>query len=211
MEYALRDDGSVSWLEEVRRIMPSPPGAGDSVDRDAVEASWGTRFPGDYKEFMAEYGEGAIDDYLSLMAPEIHVGPGGEFSCMGMQQESANAEDVWRAAGRGPAETPRLIAWGADSSADILCWPATDSDPDKWPVVVWGRGDARGTEYPCGMVEFLCRLFRAEFDECPLGAVSLWGVGSARFLPREEEQRLRKAGISPWTGEPDPYAGMFGD
>ncbi|MBK3564785.1 SMI1/KNR4 family protein [Streptomyces sp. MBT62] len=191
--------------------MPSPPGAGDSVDWDAVEASWGTRFPGDYKEFMAAYGEGVIDDYLSLMAPETHVDPGGESSYMGMQQESANAEDVWRASGPGAAETPRLIAWGADSSADFLCWLATDADPDKWPVVVWGRGDARWTEYPCGMVEFLLRLFRAEFDECPLGAVSLWGVGSARFLHRQEEQRLRMAGISPWTGEPDPYAGMFGD
>jgi len=191
--------------------MPSHPGAGDSVDWDAIEASWGTRFPSDYKEFMAEYGEGAIDDYLALMVPETHVGPGGESSYMGMQQESANAEDVWRATGPEVAEIPRLIAWGGDSSADILCWPATDSDPDKWPVVVWNRDDARWTEYPCGMVEFLCRLFRAEFDECPLGGVSLWGVGSARFLHTEEEQRLRKAGISPWTGEPDPYAGMFGD
>ncbi|MFG2777266.1 SMI1/KNR4 family protein [Streptomyces prunicolor] len=187
------------------------------MDWDDIEASWGTRFPSDYKEVMAEYGEGAVDDHLALMAPETHVGPGGESSYMGMRQESANAEDVWRSTGpevaevAEVAETPRLIAWGADSSADILCRPATDSDPDKWPVAVWNRDDARWTEYPCGMVEFLCRLFRAEFDECPLGGVSLWGVGSARFLHKEEEQRLRKAGISPWTGEPDPYAGMFGD
>ncbi|MEV1065864.1 SMI1/KNR4 family protein [Streptomyces sp. NPDC050263] len=199
------------WFEEMRRIMPSHPGAGDTVDWDAIEASWGTRFPSDYKEFIAEYGEGAIDDYLALMVPETHVGPGGESSYLGMQHESENAEDVWRAANPGVAETPHLIAWGVDSSADILCWLATDTQPDKWPVVVWSRGDARWTEYACGMVEFVCRLFRAEFDECPLGDVSLWGIGSARFLHKEEEQRLRKAGISPWTGEPDPYAGMFGD
>ncbi|MEH0546952.1 SMI1/KNR4 family protein [Streptomyces sp. B21-105] len=200
----------MSWLEEVRRIMPTHPGAGDSVDWDAIEASWRTRFPSDYKEFMAEYGEGAIDDYLALLAPETHVGP-GDASYMGMQLESANAEDVWRAAKSRAAEIPRLIAWGVDSSADILCWLATDSDPDKWLVVVWGRGDARWTEYACGMLEFLCRLFRAEFDECPVGDLTLWGNASPRFLHRDEEQRLRASGLDPWTGEPDPYAGMFGD
>ncbi|MFK0114066.1 SMI1/KNR4 family protein [Streptomyces sp. NPDC091217] len=163
----------MSWLEEVRRVMPSHPGAGDTVDWGTIEASWGTCFPNDYKEFMAEYGEGAIGDYLSLMAPETHIGPGGESSYLGMQQESANAEEAWRVDGPGAAEIPRLITWGVDSSADLLCWLATDNDPDKWPVVVWGRDDARWTEYPCGMLEFLCRMFRAEFDECPLSAVSL--------------------------------------
>ncbi|MFJ4804364.1 hypothetical protein [Streptomyces murinus] len=106
---------------------------------------------------------------------------------MGMQQESVNAEAVWRAAEPCAAEIPRLIAWGVGSSADILCWLATGTDPDKWLVVVWGRGDARWAEYACRMLEFLCRLFRAEFDECPLGDVSLWGVGftgaRARALP----------------------------
>ena len=191
--------------------MPSHPGAGDTVDWVTIEASWGARFPSDYKEFMAEYGEGVIGDYLALMAPETHAGPGIESAYMGMLQESENATDVWRAAKPRAVEIPRLIAWGVDSSADILCWLATDTNPDKWPVVVWGRGEARWTEYACGMMEFLCRLFRAEFDECPLGDVSLWGVGSTCFLHKEEEQRLRRAGISPWTGEPDPFAGMFGD
>ncbi|MFJ3898391.1 MULTISPECIES: SMI1/KNR4 family protein [unclassified Streptomyces] len=201
----------MSWLEEVRRIMPSHPGAGDTVDWRTIEDSWGTRFPSDYKEFMAEYGEGAIDDYLSLMAPEVHSEPGGESSYQGMQQETWNAQDMWRTARPQAVDTPRLVAWGVDSSADLLCWLATDTDPDRWPVAVWNQDDARWTEYRSGMVEFLCRLFRAEFDECPLGAVSLWGVASPRFLHRAEEQRLRKAGISPWTGEPDPFAGMFGD
>lgn len=201
----------MSWFVELRRIMPPHPGAGDAVAWGAIEASWGTRFPDDYKEFVAAYGEGAIDDYLAVMAPETHGEPGVETAYEGMQQESLNAGDMWRAAKPDEADFSRLIAWGVDSSADILCWLATDSDPNKWPVVVWGRIDARWTEYACGMLEFLCRLFRTEFEECPLGDVSLWGVGSPIFLHKKEEQRLRAAGISPWTGEPDPYAGMFGE
>jgi hypothetical protein len=201
----------VFWLDEVMRIMPSHPGVGDPVNWDVIEASWGTRFPDDYKEFTAKCGEGAVNDYLELMAPEAYVGPVGESSYSGMQQESANAEDAWRTARPEAVKVPRLITWGVDSSAEILCWLATDSDPNKWPVLVWGRGDARWTEYSCGMLEFLCRIFLAEFEECPLSDLSLWGAASPRFMHRAEERRLRKAGLDPWTGEPDPFAGMFGD
>lgn len=191
--------------------MPSHPGAGDAVDWSVVEASWGTPFPDDYKEFMAEYGEGAVGDYLGVLLAEPHGGIDGRPAHMGMAQESLNAEDTWRAKPPNSSGLPRLITWGLDSSADILCWRADGDDPSAWPVVVWSRGRARWSEYACGMTEFLCRLFRAEFDACPLGDLSLWGTASPRFLHRDEERRLRATGIDPWSGDPDPYAGMFGD
>lgn len=187
--------------------MPSHPGAGETVDWDAVEASWGTAFPSDFKEFMAEYGAGTIDDYLSVLLAEPRGGFGGVPAYMGMAEESRNAEDMWRSG----SCTPRLITWGLDSSADILCWRADGGDPDRWPVMVWSRHGGRWSEYPGGMTEFLCRVFRAEFDRCPLGDLSLWGAASPRFLHREEQQRLRDLGIDPWTGDADPFAGMFGD
>ncbi|MFE3034492.1 SMI1/KNR4 family protein [Streptomyces canus] len=162
------------------------------MDWGTIEASWGTRFPSDYKDSVAADGEGAIDDYLAVMAPETHGEPGVETAHEGMQQESWNAEDMWRAANSGESEIPRLISWGVDSSADILCWLATDSDPDKWPVVVWARGDARWTEYACGMLEFLCHLLRSEFDECPLGDTSLWGS-----IPRISCTRTRNSDSEP--------------
>ncbi|GAB3180030.1 hypothetical protein GCM10027162_33270 [Streptomyces incanus] len=74
-----------------------------------------------------------------------------------------------------------------------------------------GRGTGRWSEYPGGTADFLCRAFRAEFDRCPLGDLSLWGAASPRFLHRDEQQRLRDPGINPWTAELDPHAGMFGD
>ncbi|MET9146382.1 MULTISPECIES: SMI1/KNR4 family protein [unclassified Streptomyces] len=187
--------------------MPSHPGAGDRADWAAVEAGWDTPFPSDFKKFMAEYGEGTIDDYLSVLLAEPQGGFGSDPVYMGMAEESQNASDLWRTESR----KPRLIAWGLDSSADILCWRADGDDPDQWPIVVWSRSGGRWTEYQCGMAEFLCCVFRAEFDRCPLGDLSLWGAASPRFLHRDEQQRLRDSGIDPWTGEPDPYAGMFGD
>ncbi|WP_393072265.1 SMI1/KNR4 family protein [Streptomyces sp. LN704] len=187
--------------------MTSHPGAGDTVDWGAVEAGWGTPFPGDFKKFMVEYGAGTIDDYLSVLLAEPQGGFDGGPAYMGMAEESRNAEVAWRV----EPSKPRLITWGLDSSADILCWQADGDDPDDWPVVVWSRGDGRWSEYPGGMAEFLCHVFRAEFDRCPLGDLSLWGAASPRFLHRDEQQRLRDSGIDPWTGEADPFAGMFGD
>jgi hypothetical protein len=55
-----------------------------------------------------------------------------------------------------------------------------DPDPDKWPVVAWRRqiryGDFRWALFDCGMVGFLVKMMRAEFDVCPLGDTSLWGA-----------------------------------
>ncbi|MGW5634965.1 SMI1/KNR4 family protein [Streptomyces sp. NPDC003832] len=197
----------MTWFDELSSVMPSHSGAGDAVDWATVEASWGSPFPADFKKFMAEYGEGTIDDYLSVLLAEPRGGFDDGPVYMGMAEESRNAEETWR----DEVPPPRLVSWGLDSSADILCWRADGDDPDKWPVVVWSRGNARWYEYPGGMAEFLCRVFRAEFDRCPLGDLSLWGNGSPRFLHRDEEKRLRDSGIDPWTGEADPFAGMFGD
>ncbi|MFI7869793.1 SMI1/KNR4 family protein [Streptomyces salinarius] len=197
----------MSWFDELMGVMPSHSGAGDIVDWAAVEASWGTPFPHDFKMFMADYGEGTIEDYLSVLLAEPRGGFDGIPAYMGMADESRNAEDLWPA---GPGR-PRLIAWGLDSSADILCWKADDDNPDKWSVMVWSRDGGHWSEYSGGMAEFLCHVFRAEFDRCPLGDLSLWDATSPRFLHRDEQQRLRGSGINPWTGEADPYAGMFGD
>jgi hypothetical protein len=200
----------MSWIDTLRRIMPPHPGAGNFVEWHAIEASWGTRFPSDYKEFVALYGEGGVEDYLDFVLPV----PGDVFeadsSQQGMLAETRNALNLWEAE-TGTDRRPQLIAWGVDASADILCWRVAGGDPDDWPVIVWNQDEAQWFEYKCGMSEFLCRVFRGDFDECPLGGIPLWGNESPRFLHEREERRIRQSGIDPWTGNPDPYAGMFGE
>lgn len=201
----------MSWTDTLRQLMPSRPGAGDAVDWTAVEHSWGTGFPRDYQEFITLYGAGAVDDYLSFHLPEVRAAEGVEPTYQGMEDETLNALHFWEYKAPEGSGQSGLIAWGVDSSADILCWRVTGSDPDAWPVVVWNQDDGVWLEYPCGLAEFLCRVFRAEFDECPLGSVNLWGNASPRFLHHEEAARLRSQGIDPWTGESDPFAHMFSD
>ncbi|MFE5934371.1 hypothetical protein ACFQ69_03245 [Streptomyces sp. NPDC056470] len=45
------------------------------------------------------------------------------------------------------------------------------------------------------------RVLRAEFDECPLGDLSLWGRRSALFLGEAEQKRLWQQGVDPWEGK----------
>ncbi|GGL80179.1 hypothetical protein GCM10010129_24780 [Streptomyces fumigatiscleroticus] len=84
----------------------------------------------------------------------------------------------------------------------------SERDPQQWPVAVWARQGGGWSVYDCGMADFLLRLLRADFAACPVSDATLWGAGAARFLSFAEEERLREEGLDPWTGEPDPYAGM---
>ena len=199
----------MSYWETLQRLMPPLSDSELTVDWDALSQSWGRRFPADYREFMTTYGTGTIQNFLSIASPDPKEAPGQG----GMVDETATAELLWTQVRRSPELadiTPALIAWGASAGADSLCWDASDEDPDKWPVLVVTRGDAIWRRYDCGMVEFLTRTLQGDFDHCPLSGTDVCGIESAVFLTPGEQHRRLRAGLDPWTGEPDPYAGMYG-
>lgn len=198
-------------LKALRRMMPPPVAPDVAVDWGQLSGSWGKEFPADYRQFIGVYGPGTIEDFLVIQEPEPReaLSPA---ATGGMASETANAETVWTEFRKEAALAevgPVLIAWAASAGADILCWDASGGNPDAWPVLVWNRDDTAWRRYDCGMVEFLRRVLAAEFDECPLSGTNIWGVATVKYLTLGEEMRLRKEGLDPWTGEPDPYAGMF--
>ncbi|MEU3620373.1 hypothetical protein ABZ725_50155 [Streptomyces sp. NPDC006872] len=99
-------------IDLLAQLMPPHPGAGDTVVWDSVERSWGTRFPGDYKEFITRYGAGAISDYLVLIPPESRAEEGAEPTFQGMEEETLNALEFWRAKAPGEADRDRVIVSG---------------------------------------------------------------------------------------------------
>ncbi|MGW7288158.1 SMI1/KNR4 family protein [Streptomyces sp. NPDC054847] len=196
-------------LEVLRQLVPPTADSDTRVDWVRMAQSWGKDLPADYRQFIELYGAGTMGNYLSVLKPEAK---GAEPESDEMLQETANARHAWAGPPHppGPADAePELIAWGVDASADILCWDASGDDPGAWPVLVYNRDDALWRRFDCTMAEFLVRVLRAEFDECPLGGLALWGRHPVKFLNRREYDRLLKQGLDPWTGEPDPYAGMF--
>ncbi|POX52531.1 SMI1/KNR4 family protein [Streptomyces sp. Ru71] len=170
-------------VDLLMRLMPPPADGGRTVDWDEMARSWGRPFPPDYMRFMEVYGAGVVQDFLVVVAPQPN-GPLAEVGWDGMVEETGNAEDTWADAYKAPGlegTSPRLIAWGAASSADLMCWDASGEDPAAWPVLVFNRGKIEFSRYDCGMAEFLTRLLRGEFPECPLGDVTLWERGEAAF------------------------------
>ncbi|MEU5282338.1 hypothetical protein AB0G87_38865 [Streptomyces asoensis] len=59
-----------SSFEVLTELLPPRPGSGLAVDWSAVEEAWELKFPSDYKNLIAHYGEIVLGDYLSVMAPD---------------------------------------------------------------------------------------------------------------------------------------------
>ncbi|MEU3450540.1 SMI1/KNR4 family protein [Streptomyces thermolilacinus] len=194
------------WLRKLVALMPPHEGAGDTVDWAQVQASLGVALPQDYMSFVGTYGPGSVGDTLYVCAP-----PGMELDWPTVNRIAPHAMQApelqsWQ----GPVthSLEHLLLWGETCSADTFCWLTLGESPDDWPVAVWQRGRGDWMLYDCGMVEFLTRLLRADFDACPMTDVSIWGDPAPLFLHPREEDRLREMGLDPWTGEPDPLAGM---
>lgn len=190
-------------VEALARIVPDDSGSAERIDWAAAEARWSTRFPSDYVAFMSRYGGGSITAELGVLLPLPQEGV--QWAPGTLAEETANAGGTWEMFG-GQAgldlDPASILAWGVTSGPDILCWVTSDPDPEQWPVLVSGRHTREHfTLFPCGMAEFLRRLFLDEFDAYPL-STDLRGH-DPRFVHWREEQRRWKAGLDPYTGEPD--------
>lgn len=191
----------------LRSVLAPDAGADEGVDWEALSAAWGLCFPSDYLAFMEVYGAGGISDSLEVLRP---LGP-DRMDADGMASETVNARDQWPldSTADGASTTGSVLAWGVTTAADVLCWLTSPADPDRWPVAVLRPSlVSRWTVHPVGMAEFLRRLLVGGFDSCPVSDTTLWRAGAGRFLHWREEERLLAEGIDPWTGEPDPYAGL---
>lgn len=183
--------------------------AGDSPDWPALSAAYGHGFPTDYRDFVAAFGEGSFNQGgVMVTLPQLDRDTGWPVDRLPDDTAADPIMQLWRR----PEEAGRhclrdMLLWGETSSADVLCWLTEDPDPDRWPVAVWSRGEGTWELYEDGMAGFLARLFTAGYDHNPVSTATVWGR-PPRFLHTREEARLSEAGLDPWTGEPDPFAGM---
>lgn len=189
-------------VADLLTLVPLDHPGGERFDWEAVAAALGTRLPADYVSFMDTYGVGDIGNMVILPPVPIH----------GPSYHIAGSCEIQRTLWREDGLTARpedILPWGSGCNANELAWLMTGSDPDAWPVVAWRRhGYPYWARFDCGMVRFVTRLLRAEFDECPLSDASLWGR-PLPFVSWREQRRRMVAGLDRLTAEPDPYAEMF--
>lgn len=199
-------------IQALTTVLPTTYGIDEQVDWAAAEARWGAPFPADYRAFMAAYGEGSVDDAIAVHRP-LPAGPGdGRGTDDAMALGTGVVRRVWRreadevwADPVGPdlvLDPDALLAWGATTEADILCWLTMDEDPDRWPVVVCGRHTVPTFAlYRFGMAEFLRRLLVDGFDHVPISGGRPDGRPPHGFVSRTVQRARHRAGLDPWTGE----------
>ncbi|MFJ3278446.1 SMI1/KNR4 family protein [Streptomyces halstedii] len=180
-------------------LVPYGDDLGDEVDWAEAEAAYGVEFPSDYKEFVRRFGHGTVEGKICVMLPVATAEPA--------TRRVAYLSDLVRAPSAYGREvrfgsyaygSDHMLVWGETDSADVLAWVVLGPDPATWPVAVWVRGDAAWVVHPCGTAEFLGKLLRGEFPECPISDTSLVGIPSPRFLHDREEERLAEHGVHPW-------------
>ncbi|MFD8696409.1 SMI1/KNR4 family protein [Kitasatospora purpeofusca] len=175
------------------------PTCGDTVDWIAAEKVHGTSFPSDYRAFVAAFGNGSIEEMVGVHLPatsdELQFGTLSRLSDEALADFAVNQ---WAPADRGRYRLEDLLIWGWTGAADTLCWITADPDPDRWPVAVYSRGDHEWSVYPCGMAEFLLKLLRDEWPQCPISDSSLQGMPDPRFLHNKDEAAAWELGNNPW-------------
>ena len=143
-------------------IVDPPVQGGDHIDWDRVAEGSGLRFPADYRDFVAVYGGGTIDDFLTISTPPVPGSVYGNLLTRG--RGHVNERVVRELAGvvDDPAAYP-LLAFAATSGGDEVLWLCDNPDPDKWRILVRGRHTVnRWSVFNLNLLNFLLAMICGE-------------------------------------------------
>ena len=161
-------------LDDLREYIRPSIWRPDGIDWQRSEQTVNSRLPSDYEGFMRTFGPGSIAGFFYIEPPiafESH-------SVQGMSVPSEELLTDMESPYPAFPEPGGLIYLGGDSDADVVFYRAV-GEPDDWPIVVrrrhHGFRESGWTQYDCGLVDFLMRMFHREFETDPLGGNPLWG------------------------------------
>ncbi|MFJ3206273.1 SMI1/KNR4 family protein [Streptomyces sp. NPDC086989] len=181
-----------SFVAQLRELLVARSEGGDQVNWGEVEQQYGFQFPDDYKEFVAVFGEGSIEETLWITIPIAAPDPMAR--CVDrLPDHVLEFPEAHEWADEVAAQKYRLedvLIWGETSEADILGWLTCSTNPDDWPLAVFSRDEASWSVHFCSMSEFLVKLLRADFEKFPISTRRLSSLEQARFI------RTREGGIT---------------
>lgn len=138
----------MDWVDDLRAILP-PPAEVRSVPAPAdwarVEGEAKSRFPDDYKEFLAIWGQAYVGGFLFPYSPAADTPSASELG--------SNVEYVSRALSSLKAHNPAsytnpvfpeeggFLAGGRTDNGDFIGWMTIGQAPEQWPAAVWGTED----------------------------------------------------------------------
>jgi hypothetical protein len=150
-------------IETLNRLLPPPLTPEETKgDRtwDEVEEILGTRLPGDYKRFVASYGTGSINSFITVFNPFsssrfVNLIDRRQLDLEGMGELRQNfpqqyAHDKFPPLGG-------ILPFASTDNGEIFYWK-TDGDPDQWTVVAYESRGPKYFSFAGPMTEFLAGL-----------------------------------------------------
>lgn len=143
-------------LTRLTQLLPRPAVPSDPPDWDAVEEALGTGLPNDYKELIATYGGGGLEQYMQLLEPRC---PNWVFDMLRVTSEREEANDsLWEFTDKPEeleAEDNRLVCWATTDNGEYLYWLVRPGDnPDNRTIMIndetgddWERYDMTVTQF----------------------------------------------------------------
>ncbi|GAB2452865.1 hypothetical protein GCM10027262_77530 [Nocardia tengchongensis] len=175
----------------------------------------GFALPSDYRDFIDLYGEGQINQELSVFFPGYQTGIRPSMTSLLDRNRFLKRIGFFEEFGPGPRhqvtagmEHAELLMWGKTWNGDMLFWQRIGDNPDSWPIAMhlhhldqadrWRRFDG-------GMAEFLTTLAH--------GASSSYGsLTEAALLIGTNRSRPRWTRLRDWVHDyGKPPSAVFDD
>ncbi|MFE4519234.1 SMI1/KNR4 family protein [Kitasatospora sp. NPDC056783] len=139
-------------------LLGEPITPGDSVDWDELAQTTGLRLPSDYRDFVALYGGGELDEYLSIRTPPVGASPYGVLVDE-LDFDPGELPPTPTGTAQENLEEGRLLPFARSANSDVVFWLCDAQDPDSWDIVVFRRqvqyGEERWVRFEAGFGEFL--------------------------------------------------------
>jgi hypothetical protein len=161
-------------LSRLKTLLPmqgQPTGCGSLQAWQEFEATFGYALPTDYKDFLYEYGEGSVNDYLHVYSPfSDRLNPPSFPRCA--IEQVANYAYLQE---KHPKNYPGvlwpshggMLPWGLTDGGNPIFW-LTEGHPDQWRVCVLNIYTPAHIEtYPMNMTQFLVAVL-GEGLTCPV-------------------------------------------
>jgi hypothetical protein len=152
-------------VADLAAVLPPPAEPREAQgDWARVESEIGTPLPAEFKEYVARYGTGVVNDFLWPLNPFAANDNINLVAEIRFQLETLRAtRDKFpkRYTYAIFPEPGGYLPWGRSENGDVMHWK-TEGTPDQWTVAVTDAREPVWEEFPEPMTSFLAKLLAGE-------------------------------------------------
>ena len=154
----------ISSLTKLMRPPDNPSETPNGGGWESVEARLGIELPLDYKEFVASYGTGSVDNFLWVLNPfsqNENLNLDNQAKIRLHAQRQFSEESGLKNPHSLHPDANGLFPWGVTDNGDVLYWRGK-GDPSTWEVAVCESRASQWREFKLSVGEFLAALVTGE-------------------------------------------------